>query len=110
MRRGLEMRRSAAARATRSPPPRRQRKPMRDIFEDIFQDEPIDPVAAARRHMRPPLARRFYDEASIAEGDGGFGLLLDRRPVQTPARPALAAHQRAFAESLADQWCEQGEK
>ena len=77
---------------------------MREIFEDIFQDEPIDPVAAARRHMRPPLPRRFYDEVSVAEGEGGFGVLLDRRPVKTPARRALAAPTRSLAEALAAEW------
>ena len=82
---------------------------MRDIFEDIFQDEPIDPVAAARRHLRPPLARRFYDEVSVADGEGGFGLLLDRRPVKTPARRALAAPTRSLAEALAAEWRAQGE-
>jgi chaperone required for assembly of F1-ATPase len=82
---------------------------MREIFEEIFQDEPIDPVAAARRHMRPPLARRFYDEVSISEGEGGFGLLLDRKPVKTPARRALAAPTRTLAEALAAEWRAQGE-
>ena len=82
---------------------------MRDIFEDIFQDEPIDPVAAARRHLRPPLPRRFYDEVSVADGEGGFGLLLDRRPVKTPARRALAAPTRSLAEALAAEWRAQGE-
>ena len=42
---------------------------MRDIFGDIFENEPIDPVKAARSHLRRPLRRRFYDEVIIAEGE-----------------------------------------
>jgi chaperone required for assembly of F1-ATPase len=77
---------------------------MRDIFEDIFENEPIDPVKAARSHLRRPLRRRFYDEVSIAEGEGGHRLLLDGRPVKTPARRTLAAPTPALAEALAAEW------
>jgi chaperone required for assembly of F1-ATPase len=54
--------------------------------------------------MRPQLRRRFYDAVSIAEGEGGFGLLLDGRPVNTPARRALAVPRRAWGEALAAEW------
>src|SRR5260370_42182089 len=77
---------------------------MRDLFEDIFPSQPPDPTEAARRGMRPQLRRRFYDGVSIAEGEGGFGLLLDGRPVMTPARRALAAPTRAWGEALAAEW------
>lgn len=77
---------------------------MRDLFEDIFPGHPPDPTEAARRAMRPQLRRRFYDGVSIAEGEGGFGLLLDGRPVMTPARRALAAPTRAWGEALAAEW------
>jgi chaperone required for assembly of F1-ATPase len=86
-----------------------KRDPMRDIFEDIFQSEPIDPVEAARRHMRAPVLRRFYSEVCVAEEEGGFSLLLDRKPVKTPARRALAAPTHALAEALAAEWRAQGE-
>ena len=36
-------------------------------------------------------------------------MLLDRRPVKTPARRALAAPTRALAEALANEWRAQGE-
>jgi chaperone required for assembly of F1-ATPase len=77
---------------------------MRDLFDDIFPGHPPDPTEAARRAMRPQLRRRFYDGVSIAEGEGGFGLLLDGRPVMTPARRALAAPTRAWGEALAAEW------
>jgi chaperone required for assembly of F1-ATPase len=53
--------------------------------------------------------RRFYKEASAAPGDGGFALLLDGRPVKTPARAALAVPARALAEALAQEWRAQGD-
>ncbi|MEA2907624.1 MAG: hypothetical protein QOI12_5011 [Alphaproteobacteria bacterium] len=77
---------------------------MRDIFEDIFEGEPTDPVAAVRRSARVALRARFYKEVSLAQGEGGFGLLLDGRPVKTPARRALAAPCQALAEVLAAEW------
>src|SRR5262245_20915525 len=82
---------------------------MRDLFEDIFAGEPIDPVEAARRAVRPQLRRRFYTAAAIAEEEGSFAVVLDGRPVKTPARRALAALDRALAEALAGEWQAQGD-
>src|SRR5207253_7102956 len=53
---------------------------MRDLFEEIFANQPLDPVEAARRAMRPQLRRRFYQRATVAEGEGGFAVALDGRP------------------------------
>jgi len=80
---------------------------MRDIFEDIFQGETADPMEAARRNMRANLRARFYKEASTAEGAGGYAVLLDGRPVRTPARQALAAPVRELADALAREWAAQ---
>lgn len=54
--------------------------------------------------------RRFYKEAAVVEGGGGFALELDGRPVKTPARAALAVPTRALAEAIAEEWRAQGEK
>lgn len=77
---------------------------MRDIFEELFSNQPLDPTEAARRAMRPRLRRRFYNEVAVAEAEGGFGIALDGRPVKTPARRALAAPSRALAQALAEEW------
>ena len=77
---------------------------MRDIFEEIFHGEPTDPIEAARRAMRPSLRRRFYRNASVAAGEGGFGLVLDGKPVRTPARHVLALPTRPLAEAIAAEW------
>jgi chaperone required for assembly of F1-ATPase len=78
---------------------------MRDIFEDIFTGEPPDPMASARRNMRPALRGRFYDIAT-ADGEAaeGFAVLLDGRPIRTPARRVLAAPVSMLAEAIAAEW------
>jgi len=55
------------------------------------------------------LRRPFYQEVSVAEGDGACGVRLDGRPVKTPARRVLAAPTRALAEALAVEWRAQGD-
>src|SRR5262249_51069274 len=82
---------------------------MRDIFEDIFADPPLDPIEAARRSVRPQLRKRFYDRADAVEAAGEFAITLDSRPVRTPARKALAAPSRVLAALIADEWNAQGE-
>jgi chaperone required for assembly of F1-ATPase len=77
---------------------------MRDLFEDIFTNAPLDPVQAARRAMRPHLRRRFYQRAEVEDIDGGVRVVLDGRPVKTPARRTLAAPKRALAQALAAEW------
>jgi chaperone required for assembly of F1-ATPase len=77
---------------------------MRDLFEDIFANQPLDPTEAARRAMRPQLRRRFYERAAVEAGEGSFHVLLDGRPVRTPARRPLTAPHRALAEALAAEW------
>ena len=84
---------------------------MRDIFEEIFENQPLDPMVSARQGGRPNLRKRFYTRAHIGEatGDGGFAVLLDNKPIKTPARRALAAPTRALAQHLADEWHAQTE-
>ena len=77
---------------------------MRDLFEDIFKNAPLDPVQAARRAVRPHLRRRFYQRAEVEDADGEFRIVLDGRPVKTPARRTLAAPTRALAQALAAEW------
>jgi chaperone required for assembly of F1-ATPase len=80
---------------------------MRDLFEDIFANQPLDPTEAARRNMRPALRKRFYQHAAVAEAGGDFEILLDGRPVRTPARRPLAAPVPALAEAIAAEWAAQ---
>ena len=83
---------------------------MRDIFTDIFENQPLDPREAVRRSARTALRKRFYTRAQAGEaGPGGFPLLLDDKPVKTPARRALAAPIRPLAEKIAGEWNAQAE-
>jgi chaperone required for assembly of F1-ATPase len=77
---------------------------MRDLFEDVFKNQPLDPTEMARRSMRPQLRRRFYERVEIEAADGAFRILLDGRPVRTPARHPLAAPTQAWAQALAAEW------
>jgi chaperone required for assembly of F1-ATPase len=82
---------------------------MREILEDIREQQPLDPNEAARRGMRPRLRRRFYEQVTVVEGEGGFGLALDGRPVRTPAQRPLAAPTAPLADVLAEEWRAQRE-
>ena len=77
---------------------------MREIFTEIFENQPLDPREAARRGARPQLRKRFYERAHAGEGEGGFALLLDGKPVKTPLRRPLAAPSRALTEKIAGEW------
>jgi chaperone required for assembly of F1-ATPase len=77
---------------------------MRDLFEGIFQDEPLDPTEVARRAMRPQLRRRFYERVEIEGSEGNFRITLDGRPVRTPGRRPLATPTHALAQALAAEW------
>ncbi len=49
-------------------------------------------------------AKRFWTEARVEEGPGGFAVLLDARPVKTPAKAPLVVPTRALAEAIAAEW------
>ena len=49
--------------------------------------------------------KRFYKDVSIADD---YSLLLDGKPIKTPAKANLIAPNRALAEAIALEWREQG--
>jgi chaperone required for assembly of F1-ATPase len=53
--------------------------------------------------------KRFYKEVSVAAAAEGHQVLLDGRPVRTPARRALAVPSATLAAAVADEWRAQGE-
>lgn len=53
---------------------------------------------------------RFYERAAAAPAAGGVAVLLDARPVRTPARAALEVPSEALAEAIAAEWNAQGDK
>lgn len=54
--------------------------------------------------------RRFYKHASIAPGEGGWQVLLDGKPVRSPAKRQFALPTAPMAEAIAAEWNAQGEK
>jgi len=51
--------------------------------------------------------KRFWDEASVTEQDGGFAVLLDGRGLKTPAKAALILPTPQMAEAVAAEWAAQ---
>jgi chaperone required for assembly of F1-ATPase len=52
--------------------------------------------------------RRFYRDVTVAPGEHGHRILLDGRPMRTPAKQLLAAPTAPLAEAIADEWRGQG--
>jgi chaperone required for assembly of F1-ATPase len=78
---------------------------MREIFTEIFENQPLDPTESARRTIRPRLRKRFFEHARTNDaGEGRVAILLDGKPVLTPARRALAAPSRRLAQAIASEW------
>ena len=53
---------------------------------------------------------RFYSHATLRAAQGGFEILLDERPVKTPARRPLQRPTEPLARAVAEEWNAQGEK
>jgi chaperone required for assembly of F1-ATPase len=82
---------------------------MRELFDDVFGNEPLDPMESARRNMRPNLRKRFYERAAVGKG-APYPVLLDDRVVKTPAGSTLAAPSALLAQAIAAEWNAQGER
>ncbi|MDO9413001.1 MAG: ATP12 family protein [Pseudolabrys sp.] len=78
---------------------------MREFIEEIFINQPLDPMVSARQGAKANLRKRFYKQAQVGEDTGdGFPLLLDGKQVMTPARQPLVAPRRELAEAIAKEW------
>ncbi len=53
--------------------------------------------------------KRFWKEVTVVEGADGFAILLDGKPVKTPARNNCQVPTRAMAEEIAVEWDAQEE-
>lgn len=54
--------------------------------------------------------KRFWSEATVSEAGEGYEILLDGRPVKTPAKRLLAVPTRRFAKAIAAEWDAQSEE
>ncbi|MGJ8623849.1 MAG: ATP12 family chaperone protein [Yoonia sp.] len=48
--------------------------------------------------------KRFWQKATATKGDDGYAVLLDTRPVRTPAKAVLTVPTKAMADAIAVEW------
>ncbi len=79
---------------------------MRDLLNDLTEGlSHPDPILRAQIQMQKPLPKRFYKDVTVGEAEeGGFTILLDGKPLRTPAKKALTVPTRALAQLLRDEW------
>lgn len=68
------------------------------------------PAIPTKDSMRPPLPKRFYkavDVAAAPTGQPGWRVLLDGRPIKTPAKADMTLPTKALAEAVAAEWATQ---
>jgi chaperone required for assembly of F1-ATPase len=82
---------------------------MRELFDEVAGQSPLDPEEAVRRTMRRPRRKRFYARAGVVEDSDGFAITLDGKPVRTPSGRVLVAPARPIAEAMAAEWDAQQE-
>jgi chaperone required for assembly of F1-ATPase len=82
---------------------------MRDLFDEVSGQSPLDPQEAVRRGTRVPKRKRFYQQVGVTEGDGGFAVTLDGKPLKTPSGRTVVVPARAIADAIAEEWRAQQE-
>ena len=72
---------------------------------------PLDPMVAARKGFRESEERlkRFWTSVDVAQGEGGWTVLLDGRALKTPAHAKLTLPTETAARLAAEEWAAQGE-
>lgn len=71
----------------------------------------LDPNVAARKGFRESEERlkRFWKVVDVAEGEGGWTVMLDGRAPKTPAHAKLTLPTETAARLVAGEWAAQGE-
>jgi chaperone required for assembly of F1-ATPase len=77
---------------------------MRELFDEVAGQSPLDPQESARRGARTPQRKRFYAKADVVEADGGFAITLDGKPIRTPSGRIITAPSRDIAQEIAAEW------
>ncbi len=54
--------------------------------------------------------RKFYAHVAVERRGAGFGILLDSKPLRTPARAEMLLPNERLANAIAEEWRAQGEK
>ena len=82
---------------------------MRELFDEVAGQSPLDPGEAVRRTSRTPQRKRFYKEVGVGGADGGFTVTLDGKPIKTPSGKTVIVPKRDIADAIAAEWAAQGE-
>ena len=83
---------------------------MRDLLNDLSEGlSHPDPARRAQIQMQKPLPKRFYKDVTVEAGEEGHAVLLDGRPVRTPARRPLRLPTAALGDVVAWEWAAQQE-
>jgi chaperone required for assembly of F1-ATPase len=77
---------------------------MRELFDEVAGQSPLDPQEAARRGARTPQRKRFYAKADVTEAEGGYAIRLDGKPIRTPSGRIITAPSRDIAQAIAAEW------
>jgi chaperone required for assembly of F1-ATPase len=82
-----------------------------DLASDLFvAPSERDPLRIVAEGGKPKKLARFYDTVTVAPQAQGFAVLLDGKPLRTPARAPLLLPTEALAEAVAREWVAQDEK
>lgn len=82
---------------------------MRELFDEVAGQSPLDPHEAVRQSTRGLQRKRFYAGVAVEETPEGFAILLDGKSVKTPSRKPLIVPVRAIADVVAGEWAAQGD-
>ncbi|MFO1108240.1 MAG: ATP12 family protein [Bradyrhizobium sp.] len=82
---------------------------MRELFDEVAGQSPLDPGEAVRRTSRMPQRKRFYKDVGIGEAAGGFTVTLDGKAIKTPSGKTVIVPKREIADAIAAEWAAQGE-
>ncbi len=77
---------------------------MRELFDQVAGQSPLDPQELVRRATRTPQRKRFYANAAVSEAEGGFSVTLDRKPIRTPSGRVVTVPSRQIADAIAAEW------
>ena len=77
---------------------------MRELFEEVAGNSPLDPEELVRRAARTPKRKRFYARAGAVEAKEGFVVTLDGKPIRTPSGRQVVVPVKSIADAIVAEW------
>ena len=74
------------------------------------RDSTQNPMMRAKEVMNTPLPKRFYKDVTIGEDGVDFRVLLDGKPIRSPAKNIISVPRLEIAEALQVEWDAQKDK